>query len=472
MSFWKDLGRVGLGIATGGMSEVVRAGVKGIGGATQTDFRAYAPELDTAAFGRQNADVRGIAMQQAQQAPRSVPHVATPSQVSAQRVGPQQVTAGQIRDVTAPGVTQTMAQAPTAFTPATMQAAQGRAAGVQGTAIDTGQANQAHGFGLAARGQQDQAIGLLRSAAQGREPSAAQLQMQSGLGQLGRQSFALANSARGGAGAQMLAARQGMQQMAHAGMDLNQQQGILRAQEMAQARDAFAGATGMQRAGDLGLQQQGFAQGAAGAQMAQDRNFLQANLGQQMGLANVANQQQAGLLGAQFTQDARAQDYQGRLATELSNADRAHAAGIAGSQFGMQAQGMNQGIDAQRAFANQALDFQGQQFNAQTGLGAQQFNAQLGAQVGGMNQGAALQARALDDTQQRAMLGLGAQISDADRSALMEQERLRQMAEMQAQQINAQIALGNTQASTQVLGAGIGAFGSLFGSAVTGGGGK
>lgn len=115
-----------------------------------------------------------------------------------------------------------------------------------------------------ARTSQTDALGLMASAAQGNQPSAAQIQQQQGLDAAMKSQQALAASARG-PGA--LAAAQG--QAASNTAQLQQQaaaQGSqLRAQEMAQARgDYMAGATGIRgqditaanNANTLGLGQQ------------------------------------------------------------------------------------------------------------------------------------------------------------------------------------------------------------------------
>lgn len=147
---------------------------------------------------------------------------------------------------------------------------------VQAPRIFAPRADQGAVQGQQARAQQQEAIGLMGQAAQGQAPSVAQEQLRMGMDQNIRQSMALANSAGGGPGAQMLAQRQAAQAQAQAGQNLAAQSGLLRAQEMAQARGQFADATTAARAGDLGFQQQGFQQGLAPAQMG-----LQADLANQ-----------------------------------------------------------------------------------------------------------------------------------------------------------------------------------------------
>jgi hypothetical protein len=89
------------------------------------------------------------------------------------------------------------------------------------------------------RGEQQNAIGLMRGAAEGTAPSAAQATLQRGLDAANQGASSLAASAQGGGGNLALAGRAAMQQQGVNAMDASQQASILRANEMAQARQAY-----------------------------------------------------------------------------------------------------------------------------------------------------------------------------------------------------------------------------------------
>lgn len=141
------------------------------------------------------------------------------------------------------------------------------------------------------RGLQRQFIGgELAGAMRGAAPSVAELQLQQGQEANARTAFALANSGRGNASAAQAAA---LNQAAMGGQQVNQQQAILRAGEMAQARQQYAQA--LQALGGQDMQQQQVGTG----------------FGLQAGMANQAAGLQYGGMGLQ----ARAmQDAQQRAA--------------------------------------------------------------------------------------------------------------------------------------------------------------
>lgn len=86
----------------------------------------------------------------------------------------------------------------------------------------------------------DNAIALQKTAAEGNAPSVAQMQLRQGLDQANAQAAGMAAGARGGGGNLALAARQAQMQQGQNAMATNQQNAMLRASEMAQARDAYA----------------------------------------------------------------------------------------------------------------------------------------------------------------------------------------------------------------------------------------
>lgn len=150
-----------------------------------------------------------------------------------------------------------------------MQAVAGRAPPtVQAATIDTGAQAQT-------RGTQLGALELMRQAATGQAPSVAELLLGRGTQQVQRQQLALAQGAGGLGGAAALRAAQ--ERGALAGQEAAGQAAILRAQEMAGAREQLAGAATGARAQDITLagqqaeyQQQAAIQQAAIQQRAQE----------------------------------------------------------------------------------------------------------------------------------------------------------------------------------------------------------
>ncbi len=157
------------------------------------------------------------------------------------------------------------------------------------------------------------AMGLMQSAAQGNQPSAAQMQMQGGLEQALAQGQAQAASTRGNfglAGAQQNA----MQNAANMSQDVIYQQGVLRAQEMAQARQQYMQAALAQRAqalqaaglsADQAMRQAQLEAGnnqlnmqAASANQAAGGQLVGAVLGGVSGMGSAAMQGGAGAAGA------------------------------------------------------------------------------------------------------------------------------------------------------------------------------
>ena len=149
------------------------------------------------------------------------------------------------------------------------------------------------GFGDA---NTQQSMQLLSNAANGMAPSAAQGQLQMGTDAAIATQMALANSARGGLAGQADAQRAAMFNSAALGQQNAAQSGILRAQEMGQARGQFAqtaqqnagqvfGADAANQAAGINTAQFNSNQGMAGQQ-------FNATLGQQTQVQNAALQQQ------------------------------------------------------------------------------------------------------------------------------------------------------------------------------------
>ena len=130
-----------------------------------------------------------------------------------------------------------------------------------------------------ARGQQQDALGLARSAALGNQPSAAELAMQRGVAQGMQAQLSAAAGARGGALAGAAAQRGAMETGARMQADAIGQGATLRAQEMERARDQYAQQAGAIRAGDY-----------TGAGQASDFAYRQAGLQEQQNALNAQTQ--------------------------------------------------------------------------------------------------------------------------------------------------------------------------------------
>lgn len=127
--------------------------------------------------------------------------------------------------------------------------------------------NQGNSF--AARAQQQANLDLLRQQALGQGPSAAQAQLQAGTDANIRSQMAMANSMRGGVGAQAAAQYGALQNAGVAAQQTANQAALLRAQEMQQARSEF----GQQASG---LRQADLSQAGTAAQIEAQQRALNA----------------------------------------------------------------------------------------------------------------------------------------------------------------------------------------------------
>ncbi len=157
----------------------------------------------------------------------------------------------------------------------------------------------------ASRGIQSNALDLAQSAAQGNQPSAAQYMMNSGMNTAMANQQAIAGGARG-AGALALAGGNMAANNANLQSQAFNQGGQMRAQEMAQARDAYGNLSTQQRGQDqsrIGQGNQmsqfnaGQRQTAGMADKVNDINYRQAMGNISIGHENAAN----GAVGAQST---------------------------------------------------------------------------------------------------------------------------------------------------------------------------
>lgn len=147
------------------------------------------------------------------------------------------------------------------------------------------QANYDQARGMLTRGQGDEQEGLalLREAAKGGAPSLAERQLNVGLDAAMRSQESMRASARGAAGVAM-ADYGAAANIAAAQQQVNQQAGLLRAQEMQQARDAYAQMAGAARGRDIS---------AAGL----EGGWSQFNTEQQMRQKELNDRMQMGMLG-------------------------------------------------------------------------------------------------------------------------------------------------------------------------------
>jgi hypothetical protein len=225
----------------------------------------------------------------------------------------------------------------------------------QQTMGERGQARQAPGLQLtdahqdraasyAARDSQGDALGMMRGAALGTAPSAADFQMRQGIDQALANQYAAAAGARGAgvAGAQ--------REAAYAGGEMALQANVAgqarRADEQARAREAYGSMATQQRMSDL--QQQGLSYQEAFQRAQLEQQNREANDRYQLGLEGLSNQIGLGQLQA----------------------------GVAGEGLRQQGSLGAQGINAGVAAGNQAAD------QAATGMAV---GAAAGVATGGMS---------------------------------------------------------------------------------------
>ena len=178
--------------------------------------------------------------------------------------------------------------------------------------MDPAQQNQARSY-------QNLAAGSYINTLNGRNPSMAQMQLQQGLGQSNANAGAMAASARGGGANLAAAQRNAMKMQATQNSAYNQQAGMLRAQEIAQAQQGLASVGGQMRGQDIGWQtsQGQLNQNQAALNDARNANYW--NSAQQVNRdqlgANMAQEQ----LRYEADKDQRQQNYQ----VQKSNVDQA-----------------------------------------------------------------------------------------------------------------------------------------------------
>ncbi len=321
------------------------------------------------------------------------------------------------------------------------------AAGAEQTNIDQSGANQW-------RGQQQGLAGALAARAAGQAPSAAEMQLRTGMAQGIAAQASQAAGARGVSRA--LAGRQLSEGVAGVTAATNQQAAQMRAQESAAAEQSLAGVLQGGREQDIGL--------AAN----------QANLMQQNRQFNAANQQQANLQNAGWQQQANAQNAELMQQAGLTNAQL----GQNQSQFNATQQNQmalaNLGYQQQANMANQAAGMQAQQWNQGTALqqamanaGWQQQanmqNAGWQMQAGMANQAGALQNQAQMDQATQAYLAMGMSREQAQQQAYNDYFRMMATQQMSSNQLGTQAGMANAESQNKANAGIIGAAGSIIG---------
>lgn len=331
MSFLDDLGGVLLAPVTGGASLLGMGGDEGLVGGLGNALFGEAGQIDPNAVHTPGApDMRGLSTE-------------------------QQRLSGAGRSLLTAGHQASMIQSTAPQTE--------RVDPVTGARIHTGDLRQTRAGDIATRRQQSANIDRLAAAADGQVPSAAEIQQQQGVEAAIKGGLAIANSGGGGPAARAAAMRQAQGQAAATAASARQDAAALRANEQAAARQALVGATGQQRAGDLGV---------GGLQL--DYATQQAGLQQQARLANQQADLQAALQDPQLALRSRQIDNAraGMLLGAGLNATES-AASVAGAQqqLALQQEGM---------LTDRDLAIQGANVGAQN----QRTGAMLGAAGAGL----------------------------------------------------------------------------------------
>jgi len=188
---------------------------------------------------------------------------------------------------------------------------------------------------IEARGRQEDLARSLVEAREGKAPSVAALQAQQGLQNAQMQGLQLAANARGGAGAQILAQQGAQRQAALSAQSATREAAIMRAQEIAQARQEEGALYNAMRSGDLGARQQSM--GKQGLISQNELATRQMNDARSMGLLHSSIQEQQAALQAGYQNAALQMQGQTAVINANSAAQQAAAArnaGLMGSLIG------------------------------------------------------------------------------------------------------------------------------------------
>lgn len=215
----------------------------------------------------------------------------------------------------------------------------------EGFAADWGMSDQDRALALDARNRQMGLADDLEAYLRGDRVSLAEQQRREGQIRAANEATNLAASARGGAGAQILAQQGAQQQQTAAMLQGNREAAQLRAQEEAAARGQLAGLLGQTRGQDLSMrgQSQGQAQFDVEAQYrnrdandAQQRFYDSLRLQGQQSAAQVKQAQGSASLGSQQA----VLGYQAAADQQKAQSERDLAAGLASGGMGVAQLGM------------------------------------------------------------------------------------------------------------------------------------
>lgn len=239
----------------------------------------------------------------------------------------------------------------------------------EGFAADWSMPDQDRALALDARARQMGVADDLEAYLRGDRVSLAEQQRREGQIRAANEATNLAASARGGAGAQILAQQGAQQQQTAAMLQGNREAAMLRAQEEAAARGQLAGLLGQARGQDLSMrgQSQGQAQFDVEAQYrnrdsndAQQRFYDSLRLQGQQSAAQVKQAQGAASLGSQQT----VLGYQAAAEQQKAQSERDLTAGLVSggmgvAQLGMQSSSKPASAPAPAPAPQQASPWQG-----------------------------------------------------------------------------------------------------------------
>lgn len=239
----------------------------------------------------------------------------------------------------------------------------------EGFAADWSMSDQDRALALDARARQMGLADDLEAYLRGDRVSLAEQQRREGQIRAANEATNLAASARGGAGAQILAQQGAQQQQTAAMLQGNREEAMLRAQEEAAARGQLAGLLGQARGQDLSMrgQSQGQAQFDVEAQYrnrdsndAQQRFYDSLRLQGQQSAAQVKQAQGAASLGSQQT----VLGYQAAAEQQKAQSERDLTAGLVSggmgvAQLGMQSSSKPASAPAPAPAPQQASPWQG-----------------------------------------------------------------------------------------------------------------
>ena len=310
MPFWdSDLFRIGAGIATGGASELVRAGVK-VAGRIADPPKVSTEQTDEDR--KRSLDLYNQLLAERANTPAFQPERVGNANVQAQDVSA--VTTGPIERVRSADVA---APQDVTINPQTRGVtARNVAAPVIGPAAQAGvaQTNAAQirdAQGQQIRGRQLGALDLVQGAATGAAPSVAQAKYAENLADLQAQQLGVAAQARGNQG--VFARREAMRNLGDMGQKASLDAALLQAQEMATARGQLTGALSDVRGTDTNtaISQAGLEQGANLANLGEVGTTNRFNAGQGNDMTRF---------GAQLTSDVAAANANRGLTADTTTA--------------------------------------------------------------------------------------------------------------------------------------------------------